>query len=151
MQPEEGIGQQQRDAYEMEHSEDNEAFSDEEVGDQCYARSQAEYPEPPLHKPEAKSIYLPQKPCPGVAECEGDSDQQEEERGREASQIEPESRGYFDLLDAKIIEIIGQMEENHQDDGHSSQEVHLPESDQLPIFHKHALPPMPYRYSHFLR
>ena len=129
MQPEEGIGQKQGDADEMQHSEDDEALSYENVGDQSYANCQAEYPEAPLHKPVAKSVFLPQKPCPGVAEGEGDPNQQEEERGRESSQIEPESRGYFDLLDAKIVEVKDQMKENHQDDGHSSQEVDLPESD----------------------
>ena len=120
----------------MQHSENDEAFSDEEIGDQCHAHCQAEYPEAPFHKPQAKSIFLPQKPCPGVAEGERDPNQQEEEQGSEASQIEPESRCYIDLSDSKIIEVKDHMEENHQGDGHSPQEVHLPESDLLPIFHK---------------
>jgi hypothetical protein len=40
------------------------------------------------------------------------------------------------------------MKENHQDDGHSSQEVDLPESDYLPFLHKECLPPMLYRHAH---
>ena len=84
---------------------------------------------------DAKSVFSAHDHGPGVAQCEGDPDQEEKERGCEASQIEPESGGYIDLSDSKIIEVIDQMKENHQDDGNSSQEVHLPESD-LPVFHE---------------
>ena len=70
-----------------------------------------------------------------MAEGEGDPNQQEEEQGSKASQIEPESGGYIDLSDSKIIEVKDQMEENHHDYGPSPQEVHLPETDNRAFVH----------------
>ena len=101
----------------MQHSKDDEAPSDEEIGNEGYSQGQAQYPGTSLHEPQAKPIFLPQELCPRVAQGEGEADEEEKERGCGAGHRQPEAGGYINIVDGKIVEIEYQMVENHEDDG----------------------------------
>ena len=64
-----------------------------------------------------------------MAQGEGEADKEEKERGSGAGHRQPEAGGDINIVDCKIVEIEYQMVENHEEDGHSSQQVHLPETD----------------------
>ncbi len=119
----------------MQHTEDDEAPSDDEIGNESNAQGQAQYPDAPLQKPQAKPIFLPQELCPGVAQGEGEADEEEKERGSDASHCQPEAEGYINIVDCKIVEIEDQVVENHEEDCHSSQQIHLQETDRRGLDH----------------
>lgn len=119
----------------MQHSKDDESFADEEIGNDGNAQGQAQYPGAPLQKPQAKPIFLPQELCPRVAQGEGESDEEEKERGGEAGHCQPEAGRDIDIVDGEIVQIEDQMVEDHEEDGPASQEIHLPETDRRALDH----------------
>jgi len=135
LQPEKRIGQQQREADKVQHSEYDEPSADEEIGDDGYAQGQAQYPDAPLQEAREISIFLPQQPGPGVTQGEGEADEEEKERGGGAGHCQPEAGGDINIVDGEIVEVEDQMVEDHEDDGHASQQVHLPETDRRALDH----------------
>jgi len=91
MQPEKGVGQEERDSNEMQHTEDDEAISEEKVSDQGDAHGQTEYPDASFKEPETELLCSNLTLGPRVAQDQRDPHQQQEERGREASKVEPEA------------------------------------------------------------
>ena len=72
MQPKEGEASSKEMPMRYEHSEDDEAFSDEEIGCKSYPHRQAQYREAPLQEMDAKAVFSAHYHGPGVAKGEGD-------------------------------------------------------------------------------
>ncbi|GAB6264674.1 MAG: hypothetical protein STSR0001_01180 [Methanothrix sp.] len=77
----------------MEDSKNNKSPSNDYVGYKGNSQGQAHYPEAPFQEPERVLAQLAGQFRPGMAQGEGDANQQEKEGGGEASQAKPESMG----------------------------------------------------------
>lgn len=120
----------------MEDSKDNKSPSNDDVGYKGDSQGQAHYPEAPFQEPERVLAQLAGQFRPGIAQGEGDSNQQEKEGGSEAGQIKPESMGQINLIDPEVFQVVRQVEDNHHYNGQSSKKVHLPEASHLAVIHR---------------
>jgi hypothetical protein len=79
------MGEDDRDADEVQHPEDYESLSDEETSRQGYSHGQAEQPEAALQQPAENSLRLAPQLGPPIAQDQGDSNQEHEEEGCEVA------------------------------------------------------------------
>ena len=120
----------------MQDSKDYKAPSNYDVGHQGDSCGQAQYPETPFPEPGRVPAQLAGQSRPGMAQGEGDANQEEEEGSGEAGQIKPESFGHINLIDHEVVQVECQVEYDHQNHGHSTEKVHLPEAGRLAVIHR---------------
>jgi hypothetical protein len=120
----------------VEYSKDNKSPSNDDIGYKGNSQGQAHYPEASFQEPERVLIPLAGQFRPGIAQGEGDANQQEKEGGSEAGQIKPESSGQINLMDPEEVQVIRQVEDDHHYNGQSSKKIHLPEADRPAVIHR---------------
>ncbi len=110
----------------MQHSKGYEAFSQEEISHSRDPESDGPDEKGPSCQMREVAIPVAQFHSPAAAEGEREADDCQKESGCRASNRQRKAGDDIDLMHCKIIQVEGQMIEEHENESYPPQQVNFP-------------------------